>query len=397
MPISNADQTLHIRRVYRISKIVIYSLSVIAGLLILAAIYTELKIVASDPTYRIAKIVENISYSDLAKAYVFGAERLLEQGKVEEGMARLDLAVDKAPNNARVWLLKGRAYETLGNENQAVDSYRRALTLGLSGQEIEEAKRIVRRYEKKGEEEARIAQEQQRRKEQERQRQAEGQRRQAQEVQRQKAEVESQEEEETQHRQVARQQQTLEQVRQAAKRTLNVVDDVVFYEDFFEVSDGLLPKEWVGGTTLGVKKSQLRPGKRVLSPFQAGRHSFTIPNIVFPKDFRVEFEMINNSNCCEDLIFNIGNLSFGLHTNGDSWLGDGKFRILEYSRSNPQGLKWTGDVILVTLEKNGPVFKLFINQREIKMIRKENFSKPISISFSYAGDFGIYRIVVYKL
>jgi len=173
---------------------------------------------------------------------------------------------------------------------------------------------------------------------------------------------------------------------------------VVFLEDFGKVQEGQIPQGWVGGETIAVKKSGRFKNRNVLVPFKAGTHAFTIPNIDFPDNFKLEIEMIYNDSCCEAMMYNVGNLTFGLHTNGGSWLDDSKFRITnDTGKVNQINYVPYDEVILITLEKNGTVFKLYVNGKQLSMIRKTNFDKGTSFAFSYKKMFGIYKIAILSL
>ena len=160
-----------------------------------------------------------------------------------------------------------------------------------------------------------------------------------------------------------------------------------YYEDFSNIDEGLIPEDWVGASTLLVKKSDKYNNRKVLTNFESGKHSFTIPNIDFSGNFSFEIEMINYDYCCNAIRCEIGNLSFGLNTNGKSWFGSSKFIWSEI----------TNEMFLLKVEKKGPVFKLFINGKEIVMIRINDFNNSSSFTFRYYSSFGIYKISGNKL
>ncbi len=62
------------------------------------------------------------------KALIEG-ERLLGQGRAEESLRMLQLAVEKLPREARAWNLLGLAYHAAGNLPEAATAYGKALTL----------------------------------------------------------------------------------------------------------------------------------------------------------------------------------------------------------------------------------------------------------------------------
>jgi TolB-like protein len=170
---------------------------------------------------------------------------------------------------------------------------------------------------------------------------------------------------------------------------------LIYYEDFSNIEDGLIPEGWVGGSTLVTKSLG---SKKVLTNFQSGNHSFSIPNIPFPDNFKLEFEMIIYSHCCNPVKIDIGNLSCGLHTNGYSWLGNSQwtFNRAFAHKSDSDYFSWIKETILVTVERRGSVFKIYVKGRQWALIRMSNF-RANSINFSFEGNFAIYKISLYEI
>lgn len=173
--------------------------------------------------------------------------------------------------------------------------------------------------------------------------------------------------------------------------------NVTYFEDFSKTEEGTIPGTWLGGETLSVSKNSQKSGKLVLAPFKQGKHSFVIPDIEFPDDFKLEIEMENNKGCCGMMKFAIGGLNLGLNTNGDSHFDETSFRL-------PRGVLPVGEVVVLKVEKKGQLTKLYINGNELAMARKVAIRHDSPLSFSYGDDryekennFGIYKISVSAL
>ncbi len=132
-----------------------------------------------------------------------------------------------------------------------------------------------------------------------------------------------------------------------------------YFEDFSSTEEGMLPSNWIGGSTLMVKKVN---AKSVLSTFKGKKHNFTIPEVNFPENFKLSFYLKNNDN---DLKITVGNLSFGV-----SQLNGNKFHS---SQSN--------ELFILELVKDKSIFKVFINGKEKKMIRFSEFKHDNTIEF----------------
>lgn len=173
--------------------------------------------------------------------------------------------------------------------------------------------------------------------------------------------------------------------------------NVLYFEDFSKTDEGTVPGSWLGGETLAVSKVSPKGGKFMLAPFKQGKHAFTIPDIAFPDDFKLEIEMMNNKGCCGLMKFGLGGLNFGLNTNGDSYFDEAKFRL-------GRGDLPTGEVVVLKVEKKGQLTKLYINGNELAMARKVAVKPDSPLSFSYGDDryeketnFNIYKITVSAL
>lgn len=151
-----------------------------------------------------------------------------------------------------------------------------------------------------------------------------------------------------------------------------------FREDFSTITKGYIPSGWVGGDTFVVTDSAQQPGRNVLLTATPGPHSFVIQNIPFPDDWIWEVQMRLYITCCEPVTFDIGDLSVGFHTNGDSWLQKSFFRWDDDELSQ--------QIVVYTIEKKGDVLRVMINGKEVSMVRIPGFKKPNNFRFGFKED-----------
>ena len=185
-------------------------------------------------------------------------------------------------------------------------------------------------------------------------------------------------------------------------KSLKAAAATFFYEDFLNVENGLMPEGWKGGDIFAVSESQKFKGKKVFATIGDGKQSFTIPNIDFPEDFKLEFQIIITKECCGIMVLEIGQLEIVINTNGKSKLGNKVFRVLTNEHiANKTGkpILPTREIFLLTLTKQRSFFNLLINGRKVASTRIHDFRKPQSITFTSGKgpkrniNFGIYKIV----
>ncbi|MCF8298223.1 MAG: CsgG/HfaB family protein [Saprospiraceae bacterium] len=174
----------------------------------------------------------------------------------------------------------------------------------------------------------------------------------------------------------------------------NLVNDesVFFYEDFSEIEEGLIPENWVGGSTLAVTPDTEGKKRNYLTNFKEGSHQFTIPNIDFPDDWKFDMQLLysysHNSPGTYNLTYKIGAIESKLDiTTYYSWTKL-YFNGIYIASGKPS----PNQINLITIEKIGPVLKFFVNGEKIKAIRIDNFEKPTSIFFSSSVSFNIYKL-----
>lgn len=171
--------------------------------------------------------------------------------------------------------------------------------------------------------------------------------------------------------------------------------DVFFHEDFSGIEEGLFPTGWIGGSTLAVQPSEDGGARNVLANFKkpgkGQNHHFTIPNILFPENWRLEIECHHqkvSSYSSHWIIFKIGDVEVKYSNRANIHLNK-----INTGKPAPP----TNQINLITVEKSGAVIRLFMNSEKIHVIRVENQDPPRGIDFSYRLDFGIYRLRGTKL
>lgn len=170
--------------------------------------------------------------------------------------------------------------------------------------------------------------------------------------------------------------------------------NVIYEEDFSGIEEGLLPENWLGGSTLSVKPSRMRNLSNCLAPFSKGKHEFTIPNIRFPNDWTFEMEMSYDSDPWMTWYkIKLGEIEFKFARNYDIGYNKGGEIFLNgigTGHSAPEKNKLN----LIVIEKRGDVVKLYVNSEKVHTIRVTNSSPPRGIEFSYGNSFAIYKIRV---
>ena len=173
------------------------------------------------------------------------------------------------------------------------------------------------------------------------------------------------------------------------------IENKIFYsEDFSKVEEGMLPKKWIGADHLMVKKVG---NKKFLTAFEPGHNSkFKIPNINFPENFKLDILLFTGYNKRIDCY--IGNIHIALSLDTYSQIlnlnnASIKRSWFEHSKEQklPDCLKQT---ITVSLVKKGHIFKVFIDDKERLMIRKNDFNSNHSIIFHFSNykGFKLYSI-----
>ena len=169
------------------------------------------------------------------------------------------------------------------------------------------------------------------------------------------------------------------------------VSEVFFYEEFSKIEEGMIPEDWIGGSTLAVKPS-IRANQMCLANFQKGKHHFVVPDIPFSEDWKLDFHVLHKSTKRESFMkFKIGTIEVKYITNYTTSI-IAINGINTGNRVPPQN-----QINLITIEKEGSVIRLYINTEKIHTIRVENFEKPTSFSFYSSVSFEIYKLEGMKL
>jgi len=163
---------------------------------------------------------------------------------------------------------------------------------------------------------------------------------------------------------------------------------LIYTEDFANIEEGHRPPGWKGCETLAVTKSNWFGGGNALANFQEGSHYLGIEGLTFSGKSTARFILYNRASCCKPMKFSVDGHSFGLHTNGDSYLGNKKFRL-------PGALPFRKDYAVVEYVKDGELGRLFLNGAFLGMTRQS--SPPTGkVTFSYEGALSLGKLEVWS-
>lgn len=157
------------------------------------------------------------------------------------------------------------------------------------------------------------------------------------------------------------------------------------HENFDSVQEGMIPQNWFGGEKLIVKSER---GKKYLTDFaKIKKHVLTIPGLNIPENFEISYIVqFGGDKRDTHIFFYLGNVTTVIDVLGWCKLND--------SRDNRKQ-DFRNTVIKVTLQKIGPVFKLYINGEE-RIISRINTYKPadtIRLEFQNMTNFKLLDIV----
>ncbi len=152
----------------------------------------------------------------------------------------------------------------------------------------------------------------------------------------------------------------------------------VYFEDFKNVPDGMLPDGWLGGEKLMVKSDGRQ--KFVTDFEQQSNHKVLIDNITFPENF--EFT----------IVFQFSHQAYSTHV--FAYLGSLKLTIDVYGwyRINntviDKKVDWRNKLVKAVLTKEGPIFRLYINGEEVLLMRDTDYKLPQAISLEFQNMSG---------
>lgn len=152
----------------------------------------------------------------------------------------------------------------------------------------------------------------------------------------------------------------------------------VYFEDFQNVQEGMLPDGWLGGEKLMVKSDGRQ---KFVTDFEwQDNHKILIDNLSFPDNFEFTtvFQFSSQAHGTHLLAY-IGSLTMTIDVYG--W----------YRLNNTQAEKkvdWRNKIVKAVLTKSGPIFKLFINGEEVLMIRDTDYKLPQAVSLEFRNMSG---------
>lgn len=144
--------------------------------------------------------------------------------------------------------------------------------------------------------------------------------------------------------------------------------DVFYFEDFSLVKEGDLPSTWSGGQNSMVKEDR---GRKLLVLFQHKQDSFVIPDVLLPENWNF------------DIVVKL-DWEVGFTIGAARVLVNGYTGETQLNSTGRYGETLNGKTVTISLRKEGAVYKVSINGREVVMGR---FPGPVtgnSLSLSIA-------------
>jgi thiol-disulfide isomerase/thioredoxin len=162
--------------------------------------------------------------------------------------------------------------------------------------------------------------------------------------------------------------------------------------DFGDTSKNALPVGWLGDSTSYVSDAA---GVLALNATSAKQNTILVPIEGVPDNFEFEVDYKLNKACCSPLSFRLGNLTFGLHTNGRSWLDQAVFRLKKPARRRGAATtehNWAEERTTLRVTKEGAVFKLFVQGKQVALARKDDFRPGPWVVINDEQPFDLFRI-----
>jgi|GEM_PF-2722162 len=152
----------------------------------------------------------------------------------------------------------------------------------------------------------------------------------------------------------------------------------VYFEDFKNVEEGMLPEGWLGGEKLMVKSDGRQ--KFVTDFERQNNHKVLIDNVNFPENFEftVVFQFASQAYHTH-LFAYLGSLTMTIDVYG--WYRLNKTQVDKH-------VDWRNKLVKAVLAKQGPIFKLFINGEEVLLMRDTDYKLPQAISLEFQNMSG---------
>ena len=171
-----------------------------------------------------------------------------------------------------------------------------------------------------------------------------------------------------------------------SKTIPSIPSGYLFFEDFQNIQEGMLPEGWIDGEKLMVKSDGRQ--KFVTNFEKARSHRFTIDNIQFSENFELEYMFRFGRDAHHTRqICSIGDVKLTIDVFGWYQMNETQFRKKQDFRNR---------TVKVLLRKSGPLFKLFINGEEMIMGRYPEFKTPQALTFEFQNmnGFRLYSIAL---
>ncbi len=144
----------------------------------------------------------------------------------------------------------------------------------------------------------------------------------------------------------------------------------VFFENFADAREGEVPRGWIGGDHLAVIK---RSRHAELAPFEGSEYyRVSSPEIELPKDFVVAWTL-RFGRIRAAFTVEVGEVRAVLD------VGDRK-TTTSLGASKGSEANMTGTTSIIEIRKQGDVFRLLVDGRQVALSRRRNFMAPSRVS-----------------
>ena len=171
-------------------------------------------------------------------------------------------------------------------------------------------------------------------------------------------------------------------VNKPVKEKVSGVGRIFYEQDFSDVNEGNIPNKWIGGESLIVSSDGRQ---KYITPFEGQNHSFSVVDVDFPEDFKLEWILQTPPPGWWGHTAIIGDVKIKIYNNGRSVLMNNTAKNID---------NIAGKTIKISLEKYSGVFKLFIDGRQIMITRYPRYRSPKGFSFEFNFlQFKLYKII----
>ncbi len=177
-----------------------------------------------------------------------------------------------------------------------------------------------------------------------------------------------------------------------AQERSSAATTALFYEDFRDVEEGLVPDGWSTDTGIGIVRAGTT---KCLGQLQRGDHKVTTPPLKLPSDFAIELNALwgRNGYMNQEMTIAVGKVKARVGGGYDS----DEVALTNASTIRGPAGPYEGKRTSFVLEKRGPVFRLFADGNQLIIGRVPDFtahgSMPIIVEAS-SLNFCIFSLTV---